>query len=386
MPAETRSAARPRVLRSLVVEPVLRLSRSAPLRRFGKRSERRLKRLLEAGLDLVWPPAQNGAIAADLPVRKLLLVHPNFRIGNTVLSTALIPILRARFPAARIEYLAGDTTAALLDGQPIDHVHRVSRSFLLAPWRAAALILRLRRARFDMAVDGGMGSYSGALYSFLSGARHRVGFDGRGNRFLTVRFAATNLAHAYEGPEAFAAAFGITCPARPRHAFRPDEQAAALATLRRYGVVRDGTVGPFVAAFIGGHLAKRWPQEQWADLMRRLIADGVPVLVFIGAEELTEGVSLQSRVGSTLAVVPLQQLRTFAAMLAYATLLITPDSGPMHLAAALGVPTIALLQLERGWFYAPRGSEDRALFQPRSADVLAALREHPRWPMIAPEG
>jgi heptosyltransferase-3 len=150
-------------------------------------------------------------------------------------------------------------------------------------------------------------------------------------------------------------------------------------------VARNGVVSPFVAAFIGGHLAKRWPQPSWADLLRRLLDDRVPVLVFIGAEEVAQGGSLQARVGAALKIVPLQHLRAFAAMLAHATVLITPDSGPMHLAAALGVPTIALLQRERSWFYVPRGAEDRTLFQPRSADVLAALQEHPRWHLVAPK-
>lgn len=370
--------------RVALVDAVVRLSRSAPLRRFGKKVERRLKHILEAGLDIIWPLSQNRALAPDLTVNKLLLVHPNFRIGNTVLTTALIPVLQARFPAARIEYLAGDTAAALLDGLPIDRVHRISRGFLLAPWRAFALLLRLRRARFDLAVDGGMGSYSGALYAFLSGARHRVGFDGRGNRFLTVRFAPTRLEHAYDGAAAFAQALGVSCPSRPRHCALPAEQTTALSTLQAYGMVRNGVVRPFLAAFIGGHLAKRWPQREWAELLGRLLADGVPLLVFIGAEEIAEGTRLQSRMGTDLRVVPLQQLRAFAAMLAHATLLITPDSGPMHLAAALGVPTIALMQRERSRFYVPRGAEDRALFQPRSIDVLAALQEHPRWRLLAP--
>ncbi len=354
------------------------------MRRLGKVAERAARHGLEAMLGVLWPPGESAALVTEPGIRTVLFVQPNFRIGNTMIATAIVPVLRARFPGARLDCLVGDTTASLLDGQPIDQIHCVSRHFLLMPWRFVALFVRLRRERFDLAVDGGMGSYSGALYAFLSGARQRVGFAVRGDRFLTTRFPSTRLVSAYDGAEAFARALGVACPTGPRYRVRPEERAAAVATLSSLGLVRDGGVRPFVAAFVGGHLAKRWPERCWSDLVARLHGAGVPLVIFLGPEEIGRAAALRAQTAPGLRVVPPQPLRAFAALLAHATLLVTPDSGPMHLAAALGVPTVAVLQQQRSWFYVPRGSHDRALFRPDCSEVLAAMSENPRWPMLAP--
>jgi heptosyltransferase-3 len=340
--------------------------------------------MLEALLDFVWPASRTSTLAADTPVHKVLFVHPNFRIGNIVLATALLPVVRARFPGARLDYLAGDVAASLLDGQPIDRVYCISRRFLLAPWGFVALFLRLRREHYDVAVDGGIGSYSGALYALFSGARQRIGYDGRGSRFLTVCLGPPpRIANAYETAGELARALGVTCQTRPTYHVRPEEDATAKTMLGEWGMVRDGAVPPFLAAFVGGHLGKRWPQARWTELLSRLNEDGVAVVVFIGPEETQYGRSL-SATRPQLRVIPPQPLRLFAALLSHAMLLVTPDSGPMHLAAAVGVPSVALLLQERSRFYAPQGAEDRALFRPECEEVMTALHHHPRWPLLKP--
>ncbi|MGH7790330.1 MAG: glycosyltransferase family 9 protein, partial [Candidatus Binatia bacterium] len=205
----------------------------------------------------------------------------------------------------------------------------------------------------------------------------------RGNRFLTVRFPATRMRNAYGGAAEFANALGVQCPTQPLYEILPDERAAAVARLAELGLVSDGQVRPFVAAFVGGHLEKRWPQDRWLELLTAVQASGARLVVFIGPEEVASGARLQSDGPVDLRLVPPQPLRAFAALLGHAALLITPDSGPMHLAVALRVPTLALLQRQRSWFYAPQGADDRALFQPSCADVLSALTAHPRWPAIS---
>jgi heptosyltransferase-3 len=58
----------------------------------------------------------------------------------------------------------------------------------------------------------------------------------------------------------------------------------------------------------------------------------------------------------------------------------------MHLAAALGVPVVAVLQIERSLSYAPKGEQDRSLMRPRVADVVHTLMTHPMWPVITGSG
>jgi lipopolysaccharide heptosyltransferase III len=363
---------------------LVELSRSARMRRLGRALDRSARRVLDAVLDVVWPPGANGQLPDAETVRSILLVRPNFRIGNTVLATALIPVLQARFPAASIDYLAGDTTAKLLDGLPIHRVHCISRSFLLAPWRFIALFFLLRRQQFDLAIDGGLGSLSGALYAYLSNARQRLGGAGRSSRFLTVRLQLPPVGNAYETAANLARAFGVDVPAWPSYRVSAAEAAVAFPLLRDLGLTVGDDVRPFVAAFVGGHQNKPWPRDHWLELIGQLDAEGTPAVVFVGPEETNFVAALQMQARRSVRVVPPQALRTFASLLARATLLVTPDSGPMHLAAALGVPVVALIQTDGSRFYAPPGRENRVLWRPTSAEARAALHAHPRWALLTP--
>lgn len=336
------------------------------------------RRLLQRILDLFLPIESNVALADLRDVRSILLVRPNFRLGNALITSPLIAALRERFPGARIDYLGGEGTLAVLDGLPIDDRMPMSRGFVLRPWRFVALFLELRRRRYDLAIEGAMGSFSGGLYVWLSGARHRLGVPRRNERFLDVRLPPTPVAHAYDGPVAFAAHLGVTCADRPAYVVSPDERLRALKLLEgRALAAPDGHAPPFVAFFVGGHGAKRWPAERWIDLASRVAADGVRVALFAGPEEAAGVPALRRALDGRAAVVEPQPLRTFAAVLGTAALVVTPDSGPMHLAVAAGTPVVAVLASRGSTFFRPRGPADVALVEPSVDDVYAALRTHP---------
>jgi heptosyltransferase-3 len=340
------------------------------------------RRLLQRILDLALPLEQDVPLERIGDVRSILLVRPNFRLGNALITSPLVAALRERFPGARLDYLGGEGTMSVLDGLPVDEHVVMSRGFVLRPWRFVALFVRLRRRRYDVAVEGAMGSFSGGLYTFLSGARHRIGVPRRNERLLNVRLPATPVAHAYDGPVEFARHLGVSCADRPLYAVKPEEAAAARSVLAGLGLARDGEVAPFVAIFVGGHGAKRWPRERWAELTRQLAGAGAAVVLFAGPEEADGVVWLSGELRDVAHVVGPQPLRVFAALLAAATLVVTPDSGPMHLGAAVGTPVIAVLAARRSRFFQPRGPLDVALAEPTVADVTSAILAHPRWPAL----
>ena len=340
----------------------------------GRAGRRTFGRLLEAAL----PGGEQGSLDDVRDVERVLLVRPNFRIGNTLMTNALIPGLRERFPGARLEVLAGDTTLALLEQMPIDAVHPMSRSYVKRPWEFAALFRRLRHERFDVAIEAGMGSFSGGLYSYLSGARWRVGVEGAGERFLNVRLPRPVCSHAYDDAVALGASLGMSASDRPLYAVGEGEREAALRVLSDLDL-RDGErIRSFVSVFVGGHLHKRWPNEKWLAFVRALDAAGVPFVVLLGPEETGAAAAFQAARGQHGRVLPPQSLRVFAAFLAESAVLATPDSGPMHLGVALGVPTVAFLNGEASRFYAPRGEEDRAIVSPSVDQAVGLVVSHPR--------
>lgn len=335
------------------------------------------RRLLQRVLDLFLPIERNVPLSEIGEVRRILLVRPNFRLGNALITNPLIMALRERFPGARIDYLGGEGTFAVLDHLPIDERIAMSRGFVLRPWRFVALFRELRRRHYDLAIEGAMGSFSGGLYVWLSGARHRLGVPRRNERFLDVRLPPTPVAHAYDGPVAFAAHLGVRCPDRPTWVVSSDEQRAAVDLLAGLGLASPGgPVLPFVAFFVGGHGAKRWPNERWVDLAGRVAADGVHIALFAGPEEAASVPALRAALAGRAVVVEPQPLRTFAAVLAAAAVVVTPDSGPMHLAAAVGTPVIAVLASRGSTFFRPRGPADVVLVEPCVEDVDTALRTH----------
>lgn len=338
------------------------------------------KRVLGGVLGVLLPTPANVPVETVRDVRRVLIVRPNFRIGNTLIATPLISALRQRFPGAQLDYLCGDTTASLLAHLPVDTVFPISRRFILRPWRFITLFVRLRRTHYDVAIDGGMNSFSGGLYTYLTGAHYRIGCGGKADRFLNVRLPQVRAAHAYDSVPAFARLLGVSCPGHPVYEVGAEEQAAALGVLMRLQLAVGSTVLPFVGVFVGGHLKKRWPSARWIELVCSLAHSGASVIVFLGPEELPFESEYRRQVPPSVRILPPQPLRIFAALWGAAHVVVTPDSGPMHLAAALGVPAIVLLQRDDSRRFAPQGAQDRVLVRPTTAEVIAAVTAHPAWP------
>jgi heptosyltransferase-3 len=335
-------------------------------------------------LGFVLPVPVNNRMADLPPVQSVLLVRPNFRIGNTMLATPLIPALRELFPGARLHVLGAETTEVLLAHLPVDGVYLMSRRFILRPWQLLALVRRLRAARLDVAIEAGMGSFSGGLLAWLSGARFRIGVEGTGARFLNVRVPRPQLPHAYDRIPTFARSLGAACEDRLVYRVTPDEDAAAARVLcaRERGGAHEARDG-FVAIFVGGHLDKRLPADAWIEILTALDRAAVRFVILVGPEEhqLEDRLRADATLGPYL-LAP-QPLRVFAAILARAALVVTTDSGPMHLAVALGRPTIALLARERSRRFQPRGGADRALMTPSAVEVVDTIRIHPAYAAVA---
>jgi len=360
------------------------LCRHPVAQRVGKALGHGGKRILGGLLSAVLSKQPNLPVEEVRNVRRVLIVRPNFRIGNTLITATLILGLRERFPEARLDYLCGDTAAALLTHLPVDRVYTVSRRFITRPWQFVALFSRLRRVHYDVALEGAMGSFSGGLYTYLTGARYRIGCGGKADRFLNVRLPRVHTSHAYDTRPAFGRLLGVTCPDHPVYAVSPEEETAALALLARLELAVGGIALPFIAMFVGGHQNKRWPTAWWIELTRSLATLGGRVVVLLGPEEAQNEQQYRSELPPNVWVLPPEPLRRFAALLAFARLIVTPDSGPMHLGVALGVPTIAALRNDASLHYAPRSAQDLVLLRPTAAEVVGSVVTHPAWADMVP--
>jgi len=294
--------------------------------------------------------------AAEQPVRSILLVQLD-HLGDAILSLGLLRSIRERYPQARLHVAASRRNEELFSTCGlVDEVHLVPVTrFCRRGWRWIVEIVRwgwhLRRHRFDLAIDV-RGDFPHAVLMWLAGARRRIGWScGGGGFLLTDRAAYVPGRHEVLSRAAVAERLGIdiTVPPKPRLEISEaalDWADAQLATLWP-GHARANRA-PLVALHIGaGTDAKRWPAEHWQQLAELLMLEPTASVVLVGTHDDTdvarqiEDTALGPR-RSCLNLVGRLSLSQLAAVLRRADLFIGADSGPAHLAAAVGTPVIAL--------------------------------------------
>ena len=302
------------------------------------------------------------AIEHALTFRRILLTRMRF-IGDVVLTTPAIRSVREALPGAYVAYLGEKSAVSLLERNPfVDELisFDFSRPSLLEQTRVALL---LRRRKFDLAVDF-YGNPRSALLTWLSGAAVRVGPDrpGRGALY-TVRVPGESAAQtAVAFHNSYIAAAGISPTNVTPEIFLTDEERRQAEHVLRRTEKGGQPIDP-AGCIVGLHPGASWPAKRWlperfAHLAAKLSSEfGAQIIITSGPrdEEATDAV--RHRCTSPVRVVRNLPLRQLAAVISRCSAFVSNDAGPMHIAAALGVPTIGLFGPgeEDIWFpYDPR--------------------------------
>ena len=275
-----------------------------------------------------------------LLVRKFLVVNMNY-MGDALLTTPAIAALRQAYPDAQIDTVVGAGTAAeVLQGNP-DLNQIIARTARGGASRLMQMFRLLRRGRYtDAIILPPLPGY--AFAAWLARTPRRVGLAGRGmNHFLTElrRTKAVHMADAMLDTMPLP-----PDPTRPRRlvvAVDAEAERTADALLTEQGIAPGQ---PLIAVNIGAtRPQKRWFAESFAQTLDGL-ADVPVVLVGAGAADTAMAADI---LGRTHAAKPINlvgrtEVKTLAAVLRRCDLLLSGDSGPMHLATAVGTPCVAL--------------------------------------------
>ena len=248
------------------------------------------------------------------------------RLGNLLLLTPSLRLLRTAHPEASISLLCSRRYADVLRFNPcVDEV--------LGP----ALAPSLRWRGYDLAIDFSpyhAFSRSGAFWTWWSGAAKRVGFDrGRAASFCNVLVPAPSSPRHETANLALLASMEPPGELRPEYHFGPGEEGRL-----------DGRT---VAFFLGARAEKRLPAAWYLELAARTASSGLKAALFTGPAE--KGLLRDARLPEGVSVFSGLPVREVASMLRRARAVLTPDSGPMHLAAAVKVPTLALFSHTEPW-------------------------------------
>ncbi|MBN1478239.1 glycosyltransferase family 9 protein [Candidatus Sumerlaeota bacterium] len=311
--------------------------------------------------------------------KKVLLIRPNFRMGNLLITTTALPILRSNLPDAEIHMLCARSFSSLLQGHPcIDRLHTFTRGLLFNPFRLHWLMRRMRRERFDVVIDGTM-TGSAALLTRWAGGRVRIGAGPKGRHFAftTLVDEPPRRLWRVEAMRQHFASMGMSVPESAGMNVHLTEEELARGRERMREL--DGDESTWITGvFVGARGDKRWPAERWGEVISRLWAnrgEGEGLVVFHGPEERALVAMLR---GCTPEGVPFSlspNLREFAALVAQCRQFISSDTGPMHLACALGVPVVSLFWRKSWVRFAPQRPVDEVIHgdaMPTPDQVLAA--------------
>lgn len=309
-------------------------------------------------------------------IKRILVRGPNW-LGDAVMCEPTLRGLRSLFPEAQIALLVKPYVAEVFVGHPavtrvLTYDSKGRHAGLTGKW---ALAGQLRQQGFDLAVLF-QNAFEAALLSFLAGVPRRCGYaiDGRGLLLsdpiaLPDRRSPPHLVRYYWD---ILKPLGLTGdPAAPRLVVFPEEEQAMEERFVKGGLPASDLVVGINPGSTGGR-AKRWLPERFAEAADRLCrtiresrGQQVSVVIVGGKEEEPLGREIAARLSSrSLVLSGATTIRELMAALKRCEVLLTNDSGPMHVANALQVPVVSIFGSTDWRKTAPFGNPDGLVRQP----------------------
>jgi heptosyltransferase-3 len=333
-------------------------------------------------------------------------------IGDVILSLPCIETLRENYPEANIVVAVREKAGELMEGckwiQCVVSIHKKKRPLLKAIAYQLSFFSQIRKYRFDLAIDLRTGT-RGAFLAFFSGARQRVGFYADEN--LSRNWLFTHLVDTKNMPEKHMSDYYLSLltsyrlkPAisKPRLEVSDEKKRQAFKLLRDNGVSMDK---PIVAV----HPFSLWDYKEWGIEKYKKVVNWITskkrvAVVIIGSTDERERAAhiVSANRYNTFNVTGKTSLALLTGVLNYCSFFVGGDSAGMHLAAAVGVPTVSIFGPTSPESWAPRGDthrvvqkslscvpckekgcrgteESRCLIELSADEVIAAIERHPGW-------
>jgi lipopolysaccharide heptosyltransferase I len=300
---------------------------------------------------------------------KLLLVRLG-ALGDIVHAIPVAVALRRAYPDAQIDWLVSAKHREILDLVPVlsDRIVVNDRGEASGGQSLTAAIGRIRRTRYDVAIDL-QGLIKSAAIARLSGARRVIGFNGR---YAREPLASLFYSDAYDpgGAGIYAASetrhvvtinlglltpLGIP-PGAPEFAIAAPPSTAVEDAIRTVGV-------PFALLNTGAAWPnKRWPAARFADLARALhVQHGLRSIALWGPGERALAADVETRAQGTAIAAPETTIADVVALASAAAVMVSGDTGPTHIASAVGTPLVGIYGPTRPERNGPLGADDLSL-------------------------
>lgn len=297
---------------------------------------------------------------------KILAIQFKY-FGDAVMMTPALRAIRGQFPQCELHLLTPEEIAPLLEHLPwLNRVwpmpRRRGRGSLS---QTLPVIHALRRERFDRSVDFASND-RGAIASFLIGAKERLGWEERGGfwgrKFCYTRRVAPDEQAVHESTKLVQLLSGWDIP--PPNSLEAEIRAdpAQAEAAKRILPVENA----MICHVASSQPKKEWPPGHWAALHRLAARSGLNVVFTTAPGQREQSLMREfSKLAPDAVLLPvIAELPLFLAVLKRAAVFISGDTGPLHFAAGLGVPTISL--------YGPSSPERWAPIGPRHQILTGA--------------
>ena len=294
---------------------------------------------------------------------KILAIQFKY-FGDAVMMTPALRAIREHLPQCQLHLLVPEEMSPLFEHLPwLNRVwampRKRGRTSLVKTW---PIIRTLRQERFDRSVDFASND-RGAIASFLIGAKDRLGWEKQGGfsgrKFCYTRRVPPKAEEVQESIQLAHLLLGWDIP--PPRSFEPEIRAdPALAESAKKILPAKQAVVCHVAS---SQPKKEWPLSHWAKFYRITTNAGYDIVFTTARGEREQALMIELRKFAPDAVIlPLiEELPLFLAVLQRARVFISGDTGPLHFAAGLGVPTISLFGPSSRVHWAPIGRLHQAL-------------------------
>lgn len=319
---------------------------------------------------------------------KVLIVKVS-ALGDVVHSLPVLAYLHSAHPAVEIDWLVEEGFSSILTEHPL--INQViplqtkrwrKLSFVSMVGEVIRFARRLRHQRYDLVFDLQGNSKSG-LFTLLSRGREKYGFDrhqvrewpnllatnhrvalSAGDHHVAQRALAVVRAAVPQGSDVRSAGpLAVNIEARQRV---EQQLADRQLTEKKLVVLHYGTTWQ----------TKLWSLNSWQQLAQRLVAEAnvVPLLTWGNEQERTAAQMISQATEGRALVWPRGSLTELVALLDRVTLVVGCDTGPIHIAAALGTPTVSLFRVTDATRNGPQGAQHRCLQSP--LPCAPCLRKH----------
>ena len=299
-------------------------------------------------------------------IRKILIFRTD-RIGDLVMTLPAIKLLRERYPEAKLHLVAGRWNEPILNYvKYFDLIHFWSPSWISRGEESESFIrlcsraIKIRRERYDLAIDF-TSDVRINLLMWLSGAKRRIGYsDSGGGAFLTETVEDGGIHRVEQNMEPLKALGIEEKDYVPKLEGTIQFESGTGKTLSTFhGKDSNGNITQYIIIHPwGGRLVKTWRTEKYTGLAK-MIREKLKIAIILTGSRQDYGLCEEIKEKSGNGVLNLAGKLTFdqtMSTMKSALVFISPDTGPMHIAVALGAPTVTLFGPSDPAKYGPYGN------------------------------